>query len=176
MKIKKLRFENHVWECMNQGAIICVCKNDNYSYSVSYEKNGKKLECQLTGDKIQKLEKKLNDLNIHAWENVYNETVNEYHETYMDGETWEIDVVFVNNEEKNIQGFNGYPKNWKQFLYLYYWVAQCCEETEVVDVSKPVNTDNDTAYDWWELDKKFELLDQETISKMTGTGSGLKKI
>ena len=168
MKIKKLRFENHVWECMNQGAIICICKNEDGSYYVSYEKNGKKLECKIISDRVEKLEKKLANLNIHTWED-------EYHEDVCDGETWKIDVVFVNNEEKAIQGFNGYPDNWKQFLYLYYWVAQCCEENEVIDVSKPVNTDNDTAYDWWELDKKFELLDQETISKMTGTGSGLKR-
>ncbi len=169
MEIKKLRYENHVWQCMNQGATICICKNEDCSYSVSYEKNGKKLECQLIGDKIQKLEKKLNNLNIHTWEK-------EYHEPVLDGETWKIDVVFVNNKEKNIQGFNGYPKNWKQFLYLYYWVAQCCEETEIEDASESLNTANDTEYDWWELDRKFELLDQETISKMTGTGSGLKKI
>ena len=113
MEIKKLRFENHVWECMNQGATIYICKNEDCSYYVSYKKNGKKLECQLTGDKIQKLENKLNNLNIHTWDN-------EYHEPVMDGESWEIDVVFVNGEEKNIQGFNGYPKNWKEFLYLYY--------------------------------------------------------
>ena len=154
MEIKELRFKNHVWGCMNQGATICICKNGNCNYTVSYEKNGKKLECQLIENKAQELEKKLNSLNIH---------------------TWEIDVVFVDNEEKNIQGFNGYPKNWKQFLYLYYWVAQCCNETEVVDVSKPINTDNMTAYDEWELDKKFELLDKETILQMTGTGSGLKR-
>ena len=168
MKIKKLRFENHVLLGVNQGAIIYICKNKDGSYYVSYEKNGKKLECKIVGEKIEKLEKKLANLNIHTWGD-------EYHEDVCDGETWKIDVAFANNEEKTIQGFNGYPDNWKQFLYLYYWVAQCCEETEVVDVSKPVSMDDDTAYDWWELDKKFELLDQETISKMTGTGSGLKR-
>ena len=168
MEIKKLRFENHVWRCMNQGARIDICKNEDCSYSVSYEKNGKKLECQLIGDNIQKLEKILNNLNIHTWDD-------EYYEPVMDGETWEIDVVFVSNEEKIIHGYNGFPKNWKHFLYLYYWVAQRCEETEVVDASKPISTENMTAYDCWELDKKFELLDQETISNMTGTGSGLKR-
>ena len=165
MEIKKLRFKNRVWQCMNQGAKICVCKNADGSYHASYEKNGKNLTCLIKGEDVEVLEEKLTALNIHTWKT-------EYYEPVCDGETWSIEVTFTNNEEKSIQGSNGYPENWKEFLYLYYWVAQCCEDAEDGD-RQSVNVSRLTDYDIWELDRKFELLDSETASAMTGTGSEL---
>ena len=165
MEILKLQFENHVWQCRNQGAIICISKNENNGYFVSYEKNDNKLECHLIGEQVLELEKRLEELNIDTWKN-------EYHEPVLDGETWEMTVKFVDGREKSIQSFNGYPKNWKNFLCLYYWIAQCCKDAEPIDNLESIVINN-SAYDIWELDKKFELLDQETISNMTGTGSRL---
>ena len=168
MVITSLHFHNKVWSCKNQGATLSVRVLKEGEYALSYEKKGTLLTCNMQGEKAKRLANKLKALHLQTWES-------DYFAPVLDGEDWELTATFACGSQKTVRGMNGYPPNWQDFLALYFWIAQTCEEAQNREEPQIVSADDCNDFDMWELEKKFTLLDRKTLAQMTGTGTGLKR-
>ncbi|MBR2616683.1 MAG: hypothetical protein IKC56_00400 [Clostridia bacterium] len=159
MVITSLHFQNKVWACKNQGATLSIRALEGGEYALSYEKKGKALTCNVQGEKAKRLASKLRALHLQTWES-------DYFAPVLDGEDWELTATFACGSQKTVRGMNGYPQNWQDFLVLYFWVAQACEETQNTDCGQTVSAHDYDDFDMWELEKKFTLLDRKTLAQI----------
>lgn len=167
MEIIKLIYNNKIWANKDAYVGIEIIKNNKNSFKLSYFKSGKsKLNMFINGGETKILKEMLK----HLQGSVLKEKSNL--SSFVDkDEKWKLIIEFSDGSDKEIEGVKEYCVFGKSLMFLYFWVKEHCENL----ITSRNSIINDMAdIDIWEIDTKFELLDQETISKMTGTGSNLK--
>ena len=127
MEIKKLSFSSSIWANFDKNLNVKICKINGKNTVVEYFKGvEEKATFILSGKNLQYFNDKLCELKLEKWDCEY------YDYTILDGEEWQIEVMFSNGKKNIIKGMNGYPKNWNAFLELIKWLERVYEEKKTL--------------------------------------------
>ena len=167
MEIIKLIYRNNIWAHKDAYVETEIIKDNKDYFQLSYYKSGNSKLNVFTNNEETKI---LKEMLKHLQVSILNEKNNLC--SFVDkDEKWKLIIEFSDGSRKEIEGLKEYCDFWKILMVLYFWVKEHCENSTISENSV---VNDMTDIDIWEIDTKFELLDQATISRMTGTGSNLK--
>lgn len=126
--IESFRFENSFYLALNRNRTVVIQnQGDVYSLSFSMGLGAEAEPLMLSEEDSNAVDEFIGALNIQNWKDEYNNY------NVLDGEQWEIEIVFTDGSRYKSTGSNAYPSAWRKLsAFINHWAEDKYMELEIL--------------------------------------------